>query len=304
MDVAVLARTKFSPDTPYGIAMPHPIRFAFSPCPNDTFSFHALVRKLIPTGDFSISAELADVETLNQAARAGRYDMTKLSFAALGHLLDRYALLRSGAALGRGCGPLVVARPGFDPARLAGAPVAIPGAWTTAALLLGLYRGGPGPTAAMPFDQILPAVAEGRFDAGVIIHEGRFTFGAHGLVEVIDLGEWWESETGLPIPLGGIAVRRDLGPEAAAVLEQAVRESVAHAFANPDASADYVRDHAQEMEPEVVRRHIDLYVTDFSMELGQEGEAAVSGLLDRARAAGLIPDADLPVYSAGTDFGR
>lgn len=284
--------------------MPHPIRFAFSPCPNDTFSFHALVRKLVPTGDFSISAELADVETLNQAARTGRYEMTKLSLAALGHLLDRYALLRSGAALGRGCGPLIVARPGFDPARLADAPVAIPGDWTTAALLLGLYRNGPGPTAAMTFDQIMPAVAEGRFEAGVIIHEGRFTFPEYGLAEVIDLGQWWESETGLPIPLGGIAVRRDLGRTAVEVLEGAVRDSVSHAFAHPDASAEYVRAHAQEMSPDVVRRHINLYVTEFSMDLGEEGEAAVTGLLERARGAGLLPDADLPVHGTETDAPR
>lgn len=277
--------------------MPQPIQFAFSPCPNDTFSFHALVHGRIPTGGFSISAELADVETLNQAARNGRYQLTKLSFAALGHLLDRYALLRSGAALGRGCGPLIVARPGFDPERLADTPVAIPGDWTTAALLLGLYRNGPGPTAAMTFDQIMPAVAEGRFEAGVIIHEGRFTFPEYGLAEVIDLGQWWESETGLPIPLGGIAVRRDLGPTAAEVLEGAIRDSVSHAFSHPEESAEYVRAHAQEMAPEVIHRHIDLYVTEFSLNLGDEGEAAVTGLLDRARGAGLLPESSAPVYS-------
>lgn len=277
--------------------MSQPIHFAFSPCPNDTFSFHALVHGRIPTGGFSISAELADVETLNQAARNGRYEMTKLSFAALGHLLDRYALLRSGAALGRGCGPLIVARPGFNPARLADTPVAIPGHWTTAALLLGLYRNGLGPAAAMTFDQIMPAVTEGRFEAGVIIHEGRFTFPEYGLVEVIDLGQWWESETGLPIPLGGIAVRRDLGRTAAEVLEGAIRDSVSHAFAHPEESAEYVRAHAQEMAPDVVRRHIDLYVNEFSLDLGEEGEAAVTGLLDRARKAGLLPEMSESVYS-------
>jgi 1,4-dihydroxy-6-naphthoate synthase len=276
--------------------MSQPIQFGFSPCPNDTFSFHALVHGRIPTGGFSISAELADVETLNQAARTGRYEMTKLSFAALGHLLDRYALLRSGAALGRGCGPLIVARPGFDPARLADAPVAIPGDWTTAALLLGLYRNGPGPTAAMTFDQIMPALAEGQFEAGVIIHEGRFTFPEYGLVEMVDLGQWWESETGLPIPLGGIAVRRDLGRTAAEVLEGAIRESVSHAFAHPEESAEYVRAHAQEMSPDVVRRHIDLYVTEFSLNLGKEGEGAVEGLFERARRAGLLPGTSASVY--------
>ncbi len=277
--------------------MSQPIQFAFSPCPNDTFSFHALVHGRIPTGGFSLSAELADVETLNQAARNGRYEMTKLSFAALGHLLDRYALLRSGAALGRGCGPLIVARPGFDPVRLADVPVAIPGDWTTAALLLGLYRNGPGPTAGMTFDRIMPAVAEGRFEAGVIIHEGRFTFPKYGLAEVVDLGQWWEEKTRLPIPLGGIAVRRDLGSDAAEALETAVRESISHAFAHPDASTEYVRAHAQEMAPDVIRRHIDLYVTEFSLDLGEEGEAAVRGLFERARGAGLLPDSSAPVYS-------
>jgi 1,4-dihydroxy-6-naphthoate synthase len=272
--------------------MPPSIRsicFAYSPCPNDTFGFHALARGIVRAEGFAVRPTLADVETLNQEARNGRYEMTKLSFAALGHLLDRYVLLRSGAALGRGCGPLIVARPGLDPARLGEIPVAIPGDRTTAALLLGLYRGGPGRTIAMPFDRIMPAVAEGRFEAGVVIHEGRFTFGAYGLSQLVDLGRWWEAETGLPIPLGGIAVRRDLGPETAAVLEKAVRESVAHAFAHPEASADYVRAHAQEMEPDVIRRHIDLYVNDFSLDLGADGEAAVAGLFDRARAAGLLP---------------
>jgi 1,4-dihydroxy-6-naphthoate synthase len=231
---------------------------------------------------------LADVEQLNQDAESGVLDVTKLSFAAIGQLQERYALLRSGAALGRGCGPLVVARPGFDASRLGRTRVAVPGMRTTAAMLLGLYLSKAPACAAMIFDRIMPAVARGDFDAGVIIHEGRFTYQEHGLSSLVDLGRWWEEETGLPIPLGGIAVRRDLGPDIARRVEAAIRDSVAYAFQHPEASADYVRAHAQEMAADVVRQHIALYVNDFTLELGASGVAAVVELFRRGHMAGLL----------------
>lgn len=266
-----------------------PLTLGYSTCPNDTFLFHALAHRRIDMGDLRFDITLADVETLNRDAERSLLDVTKLSFAALGHLRDRYGLLRSGAALGRGCGPLVVARPGFDPGRLGRTPIAVPGLRTTAHLLLGLYLGETPPAVPMTFDLVMPAVLRGEFEAGVIIHEGRFTYENQGLEKVVDLGEWWEAETGLPLPLGGIAIRRDLGPQVARAVEKAIRESVIHAFAHPSDSAEYVRTHAMELSDEVTRRHIDLYVNEFTRDLGPQGERAVAALLDGAVARGLMP---------------
>ena len=270
------------------------LTLGYSTCPNDTFLFYALAHGRSDCRGLEFEIHLADVERLNQDAENGRLDVTKLSFAAIGHLRERYALLRSGAALGRGCGPLVVARPGFDLSRLDRVPIAVPGMRTTAAMLLGLYLSGLPECIPMTFDQIMPAVARGEYAAGVIIHEGRFTFQNHGLVEMVDLGRWWEEETGLPIPLGGIAVRRDLGPDVALRVEAAVRNSVAYAFAHPGDADDYIRIHAQEMETPVVRKHIDLYVNGFTLDLGEAGAAAVAELFRRGRAAGVLPVSRTP----------
>ncbi len=266
------------------------LTLGYSTCPNDTFVFHALAHGRIDRRDLEFDIRLADVEQLNRTAEEGRLDVTKLSFAAIGHLQERYALLGSGAALGRGCGPLVIARPGFDPSRLGPAAIAVPGMRTTAALLLRLYLSGASPALApMTFDRIMPAVARGEYAAGVIIHEGRFTFQDYGLEALVDLGRWWEDETGLPIPLGGIAIRRDLGPDIARRVEAAIRDSTAFAFAHPEASAGYIRAHAREMKPDVVRRHIELYVNDFTLSLGETGAAAVAELFRRGNAAGVLP---------------
>ncbi len=273
------------------------LTLGYSTCPNDTFLFYALAHGLIFCGDITFDTVLEDVETLNQSAEQERLDVTKLSFAALGHLRERYGLLRSGAALGRGCGPLIVARPGFDPARLQEVSIAVPGLHTTACLLLGLYLGKEPDMVPMTFDRIMPAVASGDCEAGVIIHEGRFTYPDHGLVCLTDLGQWWETETGLPIPLGCIAIRRSLGTETALTVETAIRESVIYAAAHPEAAAGYIRTHAQEMAPDVIRQHIDLYVNAFTRDLGDEGEAAVRGLFRRAAAAGLIPESDAPLFA-------
>ncbi len=275
--------------------MARALTLAYSTCPNDTFIFYALAHGRIDCGDLDWRPHLADVESLNRDAAAGKWDVSKLSFAALGHLQETYGLLRSGAALGRGCGPLIVARPGFDPDRLPSVPIAVPGLQTTANLLLGLYLAEPPRAVPMTFDKIMPAVARGEFEAGVIIHEGRFTYSGYGLESLVDLGRWWEEETGLPIPLGGIAVRRDLGTDIARRAEAAVRDSVRFGFDHPEAAAGYIRRHAREMAGSVIQQHIDLYVNDFSLDLGKEGEAAVAALFDRGRRCGLLPSVDRPL---------
>jgi 1,4-dihydroxy-6-naphthoate synthase len=265
------------------------LRFGFSPCPNDTFAFHALVHGQVSTPGFSLEPVLADVEELNHRALKAELELSKLSFHALAHVLDDYMLLRSGAALGRGCGPLLVARPGAEPRDLSQVKVAVPGRYTTAHLLLALHLGQPPRVEPMLFSDVMPAVARGDYAAGLIIHEGRFTYERLGLTSLVDLGQWWEAETGLPSPLGCIAARRDLGRDLGLALEKALAASVARAWAEPGASREYVLAHAQEMEDEVVAQHIELYVNSFTQDLGAEGLAAVEYMLEKGRAAGLLP---------------
>lgn len=259
----------------------------FSPCPNDTFIFHALVHGMVDADGLSFRPRLEDVETLNRLALTGSLHVTKVSFGVLPYLLDEYVLLRSGGALGRGCGPLIVTRSGGN-VSLRDSRIAIPGRFTTANLLLRLYDPEIPEGVELPYHQIMPAVADGLVDAGVIIHESRFTYADHGLRQQVDLGEWWEQTTGSPIPLGAIVARRDLGSGIAEV-EGAIRASVEYALRDPRASAAYVRTHAQEMSEDVTRKHIDLYVNEYSVDLGSRGEAAVRELIHRAQAAGLIP---------------
>lgn len=259
-----------------------PLSLGFSPCPNDTFIFHALVHGHVGVPGISFQPRLEDVETLNRLAVEGALDVTKVSYGVLPRLLDEYVLLRSGGALGRGCGPLIVAREPMDAASLRTARVAIPGRMTTANLLLRLFDPAIPPGEEMVYSEIMPAVADGRIDAGLIIHESRFTYADHGLSMVLDLGEWWERTTGAPIPLGAIVARRSLGADTVREVEQAIRSSVLHAFHHPGRSAAYIAEHAQEMEPEVIRRHIELYVNEFSVDLGEAGEEAVRQLLTRA----------------------
>jgi len=266
------------------------LSLGFSPCPNDTFIFHALVhgqqgQACAEFPNFG-EAALADVETLNEWALAGRLDVTKLSFHALGHVLEQYVLLMAGSALGRGCGPLLVSREDFSPAVLSRLTIAIPGGYTTAALLLRMYSPVALTTKVMRFDEIMPAIAAGEVDAGVIIHESRFTFQDHGLLLLQDLGVWWEQETGFPIPLGGIAAKRSLGKENIQAIDRCLRASVSSAFANPEASMPYIRKHAQELDDKVIKDHIGLYVNPFSLDLGEEGVAAVREFLERGRQLG------------------
>lgn len=269
-----------------------PLVLAYSPCPNDTFIFHAWTHGLVQ-GAPNVTERLEDIDSLNQLALAGEADVVKVSVHAFTQLRDKYALLHSGGAMGRGCGPLVVApkmsglvaAPDMDRVslladELARVKVAIPGELTTAALLADLFTGGLARKAVMPFERIMPAVAAGEVEAGVIIHEGRFTYGSYGLRRLVDLGEWWEHVTGMPLPLGGIAVRRDLDRAAKASIDKAMRGSVEHARAHPEGTNEYVAAHAQEMDPVVCEQHISLYVNEFTIDYGTEGEAAIRRLLE------------------------
>lgn len=269
----------------------------FSPCPNDTFIFHALVHGLLDGDHPRFAAPmLADVETLNEWALSGRLDVTKLSFHAYGQVMDHYVLLNAGSALGRGCGPLLVARKPLDHAALPALAIAIPGRYTTAALLLKLFAPQATKLVAMRFDQIMPAVANGRVDAGVIIHESRFTYQQHGLALVQDLGQWWENTVGLPIPLGGIAAKRSLGNGAIRAIDRAVRNSVRMALGAPQAAMPYIRQHAQELDDAVIASHIGLYVNPYSETLGAEGLAAVREFLRQGAEVGALPQLpDLPL---------
>ena len=266
-----------------------PLSLGFSPCPNDTFIFHALVHNLIGACQVDFQAPvLADVETLNLWAMAGRLDVTKVSFHAFGHLAENYVLLGAGGALGRGCGPLLVGRRKFALNELEDLEVAIPGEYTTATMLLKLLVPKGCRTVAMPFDRIMASVAKAEVDAGVIIHESRFTYPDHGLHLIQDLGQWWEAETGHPIPLGGIIARRSLGRELIGAIDQCIRDSVRHALAAPQHCRDYVRCHAQELTDSVIAEHIKLYVNHFSEDIGGDGLAAVDEFLHRGTAAGLF----------------
>jgi 1,4-dihydroxy-6-naphthoate synthase len=260
------------------------ILFGFSPCPNDTFAFDALVHGRTPA-PFTAVPALHDIEELNALARESRYELTKLSIGALAGVRDRYTLLRSGGALGHGVGPLVVAREAASLADAARGRMAIPGQDTTAYLLLRLAAPELREVVELRYDEILDAVAAGAVDAGLIIHESRFTYADHGLVEVADLGSWWEDETGMPVPLAGICARADMDAELRGAVEDAIRRSVEHAFEHPSDSLEYVRAHSQELSDEVCRQHIDLYVNEFTRDLGDEGMAAIDALLARAAAS-------------------
>ena len=272
------------------------LNLGYSPCPNDTFIFYALTHQKVMLPGYVVTQRLEDVETLNQLALSGQLDLTKISYHAFGHLREEYTLLCSGGALGRGCGPLVIAPQAVDMPSLRGKRIAVPGRLTTANLLLQLYGTGYDNLLIMPFDQIMPALERGMVDAGVIIHESRFTYRRAGFHEVLDLGAWWEADSGLPIPLGGILARRALGAETIRLVDQAIRASLEYARSHPQEPRVYIREHAQELDDQVIDAHIALYVNDFSLDLGVEGVAAVETLLGRAEARGLIPKSSKPLF--------
>lgn len=277
------------------------MKIAFSPCPNDTNIFHAWVHGLVP-GAPKLDVHYADIDITNHwATQADGPDILKISYAALPWVLSDYALLHCGGALGRGCGPLVLTAEDAEstPASLSGKTIAVPSERSTAYLLFRLWAarhvpGGVGRIIVMPFHEIMPAVRDGKVDAGLVIHEARFTYPNYGLSMMADLGNWWEADTGLPIPLGAIIARRTLDVEAIAAW---IRASLRYAWQHPEASQNYVMGHAQEMSTEVAKQHIDLYVNEFSMDLGEEGYAAVRTFLDRAATEGLIPRVDAKLLS-------
>jgi 1,4-dihydroxy-6-naphthoate synthase len=269
------------------------LRIAYSPCPNDTFVFHAWAHGQVP-GAPPIDVAFADIDITNGMAERGEFDILKVSYAVLPWVLDEYALLPCGGALGRGCGPLVLTREAGTGAELTGKTVAVPSERSTAYLLFRLWAaaevpGGVGEIVVLPFHEIMPAVRDGKVDAGLVIHEARFTYQQYGLHKVADMGEHWEQTTGLPIPLGAIIAKRSLGSEKLHALAEATRASVHMAWDDPEASRAYVLEHSQEMDPKVAEQHIGLYVNEFTADLGDDGYAAVRGLLTRAAAEGLVP---------------
>jgi 1,4-dihydroxy-6-naphthoate synthase len=283
---------------------PSTVSLGFSSCPNDCFMFDAIVNRRIDLEGLEFTVRMADVEALNKAAFAGEIDVTKLSFHAYAYCARGYVLLDAGSALGRNCGPLLISKRPIarDEVAAGRLRIAIPGRYTTANFLLGLAFPDAKEKTELVFSAIEPALLEGRFDAGLIIHENRFTYEAKGLNKIIDLGEFWESETGAPIPLGGIVIRRALPDDVQQRVNRVLRRSVEHAFAHRADSLPYVRAHAQEMSEEVMYRHIDLYVNEYSVDLGREGRRAVEILFERATAAGIVPPVTTDLFlSAGPE---
>ncbi|HTF05197.1 MAG TPA: 1,4-dihydroxy-6-naphthoate synthase [Bacteroidia bacterium] len=275
------------------------ITLAYSPCPNDCFIFDALIHNRIDTQGLEFVPVLADVETLNQAAFRKEYGVTKLSYHAFAYCCDDYVLLDSGSALGRNCGPLLISKRKISPEEIASGflKIAIPGKYTTANFLLGIAFPQANNKQEMVFSSIEDAVLNEEVDAGLIIHENRFTYEAKGLKKIIDLGEFWETRTGHAIPLGGIAMRRDFSPALIEQVETLIRKSVEYAFANPEASMPYVKAHAAEMDVAVMKKHIDLYVNSFSVSLGVEGKEAVNEMFRSGQSVGAIPVCENPLFT-------
>ncbi|MDJ0837018.1 MAG: 1,4-dihydroxy-6-naphthoate synthase [Acidobacteriota bacterium] len=262
-------------------------RLAISPCPNDTFAFYALIHGKTDLAEIP-RVSYADIEELNRLCFQGDIDFCKISFGAYLHLRDRFTLLEAGSALGFGCGPLVVAARDISLDVLKTKRIAIPGQHTTAAMLLRLMLGAELNTVEMVFDRIMPAVAAGEVDAGLIIHESRFTYAGHGLVSLVDLGDWWERTSGHPIPLGGIVARKDLPAQEIAAFDRALTQSVDYARAHAAETMPFMQSHAQEMEPRVMQSHVDLYVNDYTRALGARGREAINYLVEVARDKGLL----------------
>ena len=265
---------------------PKTITLGFSPCPNDCFIFDAMLHGKIDTEGLEFKVFMEDVETLNQKAFKGELDVTKLSYHAYAHLVKEYQLLNAGSALGNNCGPLLVQSSKFKVE--SSTRIAIPGKYTTANFLLSLAFPEAKNKVEMMFSEIEDAVLTGKVDAGLIIHENRFTYEQKGLKKIIDLGEYWETLAKAPIPLGGIVIKRNFSDEIKKKFDRVLRKSVEYAFANPKSSLNFVKANAQEMSEEVMYKHIDLYVNNYSVDLGEEGKRAVKLLFDKAQELGVI----------------
>jgi 1,4-dihydroxy-6-naphthoate synthase len=264
------------------------LSIGFSPCPNDTFIFDALVHQRIDTQDIRFEPVLADVEELNQLAFRQELDITKLSYHALGHLRSSYALLHAGSALGNNCGPLLIAKRPLTTEEIEKGPIAIPGKYTTANFLLSLAYPGAQNKKEYLFSDIEQAVLDEEVIAGLIIHENRFTYQDKGLIKLLDCGEFWESAYHLPIPLGGICISRQLSPSLQWTVNRLLKESVQYAFDHPKEAAPFIRKHAQEMDETVMYQHINLYVNDYTLHLGDTGSQAVQNLFEVAEQKGIL----------------
>ena len=272
------------------------LSIAYSPCPNDTFIFDALAHQKIDTEGLTFDIIHGDVETLNREAMDGKYDITKLSYHAFAYMSNQYQLLTAGSALGRGCGPLMISKDEIPRSKIEFCLIGIPGRLTTANFLMTLAFPEAATKKEMVFNEIENALLNDAIDIGLIIHENRFTYIHKGLKKIIDLGEWWEKKYQLPIPLGGIVTRRDFEPALQLKINRVVRRSVEFALANPAQTMQYVRDHAQEMDEQVMQQHIALYVNDFSVDLGEEGKAAISALYEVAAEKKIIPGMHYPLF--------
>jgi 5,8-dihydroxy-2-naphthoate synthase len=266
------------------------VSLAHSPDSDDAFMFYGLARGKVATGGLEIAHVMGDIESLNRAAREGRHEVTAISFHAYPYVAASYALMPCGGSIGDGYGPLVVARDAIDPAGIGDRVVAVPGTLTTAYLALKLFAPA-ARTRVVPFDRILDEVAAGRADLGLVIHEGQLTYGGRGLRKVMDLGAWWKEETGLPLPLGGNAVRRDLGPDLMARLTRLVRETVRYSLDHRQEALDYAMTFARGMAPGIADRFVGMWVNEMTLDCGERGRRAVQLLLDRGHEAGIIPDA-------------
>ncbi len=264
------------------------LTLGFSPCPNDTFIFDAMVNGHIDTHGITFDHVMEDVETLNQWAEHGKLDITKLSYNTFIHTVDRYALLHSGSALGVGVGPLLIARQPLNFDRISELKIAIPGFKTTANLLLSLAFPGAKNKTELVFSEIEEAVLSGKYDAGLIIHESRFTYAQKGLVKLMDLGDWWEQATAAAIPLGGIVMRRSFEPGLCATVDNIIKQSLAWSWKRYPELTPFITCNAQEMEEDVMRKHIQLYVNEYTTDLGEIGRNAINTLFGKAQAAGLL----------------
>jgi Predicted periplasmic solute-binding protein len=273
------------------------LKLGFSTCPNDTFMFDAMVNKRIDTEGFSFLTELADIEKLNQHALAAEFDVIKISYALYPKVSEHYQILNSGSALGHANGPLLVSKHKIYPDEVESLNIAIPGANTTANLLLDVAFPKITSKKEYLFSDIEDVVLSGEADAGLLIHENRFTYEERGLKKIIDLGTWWEEHTKLPIPLGGIVVRRSLPQTIKEAINRVLYHSVEFAMENPKASHDYIKQHAQSMKDDVVMKHINLYVNQYSVDLGMKGREAIEGLFDRATALRKITNVTQPIFA-------
>lgn len=266
------------------------LTLGFSPCPNDTFIFDALVNGKIDTGGLEFDVRYADVEQLNRWAMQGELDITKLSFHAYAYCIQNYVLLNAGSALGNHCGPMLIAKNPMPTGNIDMARIAIPGKMTTANFLLGVLYPQAKNKEELIFSGIEGAVQNGEVDMGLIIHENRFTYAQKGLHKVTDLGDEWETKTGTPIPLGGIFIKRSHSDELKHRVDSLIRQSIEYAFANPDSSRAYVKQHSQEMEDSVIQQHINLYVNQYSINLGDKGKEAISTMFAIGQQNGIIPE--------------